>query len=117
MKFFININQAELIRIAPEATVVDGAILDYLFWLCNTTSAGVEKSRMIIDGYRYTWVNYDWLLSEMPLLKGKTKATLTPIFKRLEDWNFIKTKTFRGGKKYVRVGEKLDFLYVERPKT
>jgi len=115
MKFFININQAELTKLAPDATIVDGAILDYIYWVCNTTSAGIEKSRITFDNQRYTWINYDWLIKEMPLLKGKSKGSLTPIFRRLEEWGFIKTYGVNGGKKYVAPGDKLDLLHVDKP--
>jgi len=111
MKFTININQEKLIQIEPRAKLVDGAILDYLYWLCNSNSEAVEKLRKKdSEGLRYTWVNYGHLLDDMPLLGGKSRASLTPVFKRLESWGFIKTMIMGHQMKYVALLPKTDEL-------
>ncbi|MCK9185909.1 hypothetical protein M0P48_00525 [Candidatus Gracilibacteria bacterium] len=62
--------------------------------------------------YRLTWVSYPHLLEQMPLLRGRTVATLTPVFKCLEEWGFIKTAVWKGkGRKYVGLLEKTHILY------
>ncbi len=111
MKFFININQEKLIELAPEARLTDGAVMDYVYWLCSSPSQEVENCRIIFNGEKYTWVNYDWLIQDMPLLKGKSKSTLTPVFKRLEKWGFIKTHQIASGRKHVHLVDKADLLF------
>lgn len=111
MKFYININQEKLIELAPEARLTDGAVMDYVYWLCSSPSQEVENCRIAVNGEKYTWVNYDWLLQDMPLLKGKSKSTLTPVFKRLEKWGFIKTYQVSSGRKYVHLVDKADLLF------
>lgn len=118
MKFTISINQEKLVKLAPGAALVDGAILDYLFWFCNSGSEEIEKCRIVYEGRKYTWINYDWLLQDMPLLKGKTRQSLIPIVQRLEKWGFIKTHRLKGGngggRKYIVLEPKIDDLYRER---
>ncbi len=111
MKFFININQEKLIELAPEARLTDGAVMDYVYWLCSSPSQEVENCRIVVREEKYTWVNYDWLLQDMPLLRGKSKSTLTPVFKRLEKWGFIKTHQIASGRKYVHLVDKADLLF------
>ncbi len=112
MKYNININQEKLIEIEPRAKLIDGAILDYLYWLCNSTSEEVEKLRKKdFSGLRYTWVNYEHLLDDMPLLKGRSRASLTPVFQRLEKWGFIKTMIIKHQMKYVSLLSKMDKLF------
>jgi len=43
--------------------------------------------RKEIDGHKYTWIDYGHYIKETPLVKGKTKATLTPRIKLLEEEN------------------------------
>lgn len=112
MKFNININQEKLIKLAPDANLNDGAILDYVYYFCSSPSEEIDKMRIVgPDGKKYTWVNYDWILKEMPLLRGKTKGTLTPVFKRLEEWNFIKSYSPDNQKKYITLLPKIDELF------
>lgn len=111
MKFYININQEKLIELAPDARLADGAVMDYVYWLCSSPSQEVENCRIVIGGEKYTWVNYPWLIQDMPLLKGKSKSTLTPVFKRLEKWGFIKTYQVPSGRKYVQLVDKADLLF------
>ena len=118
MKFTISINQEKLIKLAPQAALVDGAILDYLFWFCNSTNEEIEKCRVVHEGRKYTWINYDWLLQDMPLLNGKSRQRLIPVFQRLEKWKFIKTHRVNGGngggRKYIVLEPKIDELYREK---
>ena len=116
MKFNIHIPQEKLIEIEPRARLLEGAIIDYLYWLCNSASENIEGMRITgPDGQRYTWVNYDWVLLGMPLLKGKAKSTLTPVFKKLEEWGFIASIIHKGknggDRKYVRILPKTDILF------
>ena len=43
--------------------LVDGAILDYLYFICNSKNEKIAEQR--INGY--TWVDYNKILSDIPL--------------------------------------------------
>ena len=119
MKFNISINQKALSKLEPGATIVDGAMLDFIYWFCSSPSEDIESARMTgPDGGRYTWVNYTWVLDEMPLLKGKSKSSLSRLFERLEGLGFIKTMMFKaedgGDRKYIKLLPKIDGLFRKR---
>ena len=112
MKYNININQEKLNKLEKKASLVDGAVLDYVYYLCSSPNEEIEKMRIIgKDGLKYTWLNYDWLLKQMPLLKGRTKMSLVPIIQRLEDWKFFKTCLVENQRKYITLLPKIDELY------
>ena len=91
MKFTINLNQEKLIKLEPRIRLTEAAVLDYLYCFCASPAPEVEKLRVVEEGLRYTWIDYDWVIKEMPLLKGRTKRSLVPIIVKLEEWGFIKT--------------------------
>lgn len=117
MKYSININQKELIKLAPDAGLVDGAILDFIHGFCASVSEDIEAMRITgPDGRRYTWLDYSYLIGEMPLLKGRARSTLTPVIKRLEEWGFIKTYSPDHRRKFVAQTAKMDQLYTDGDK-
>lgn len=89
MKYNININQLALSE--TELDLIDSAILDYLYFYCNSKSEEIEKQR--VDGF--TWVDYKNLLRDMPLLRIKSSHSLSPRIKRIEKAGFIETKIIR----------------------
>jgi DNA-binding PadR family transcriptional regulator len=114
MKLIITINQDKLLELAPDANLSDGAILEYVFWFCASPSLEVEKYRITApDGLKYTWVDYEKLLSDLPILRIKSKSSITPIFKRLEEWGFIKSYSPDNQRKYIAVLPKFDELFVK----
>lgn len=110
MKYNININQ--LVLSETELDLKDCAILDYLIFLCNSKNKKIEKQR--VEGY--TWVNYQNLINDMPLLKINSTNSMTPRINKIKRSGFIKTKIIRkNGHKHllVKLTELIDSLIVE----
>jgi DNA-binding MarR family transcriptional regulator len=112
MRYKIEINLLALQQLKSKINLEEAVLLDYLYWLCTSPSEEVENMRIEKDGKRYTWFDYGYYLKETPILRGKTKATITPKIKHLEEEEFIKTfideKT---GRKYIALLPKVDTLF------
>jgi hypothetical protein len=116
MQFNININQEKLS--STKLDLIDAAILEYVYHLCSSVSEEVERKRITDpNGNKYTWVNYDTLIEEMPLLKIKRKGALTPRFKLLVSEGFIATKKGAGNQQFVRLLPNVSSLYREVTKA
>lgn len=112
MRYKIEINLFALHQLGSEISLEEAVLLDYVYWLCTSPSDQVEKMRIERDGKKYTWFDYKFYIRETPILRGKTKATITPKLKAIEDEKFVETfideKTSR---KFVRVLSKCDTLF------
>lgn len=113
MKYSININQLALADSGLD--IVDAAILDYLYFFCNSNSDLINQRRITEESGTWTWVNYDHLIAEMPLLGIKRKSALTPRISRLEKAGFISTKHGGGFRLYVRLLPKIDAVFTSAP--
>lgn len=111
MRYKIEINLLALKNLNSKINLEEAVLLDYLYWLCSSPSEEVEKMRKNKDGKDYTWFDYGFYIKETPILKGKTKATITPKMKKLEDEGFIETFLDKDGRKYVRLLSKSDGLF------
>jgi len=111
MKYNININQLVLSKTQLDLT--DCAILDYLYIYCNSQNSKIEKQRIRKDGEIWTWVNYQTLLTDMPLLKIKSSGALTPRIKRIEKEGYITTKRFTHQKLFIKLNSKIDELFIQ----
>ena len=110
MKYTIYINQKELSK--TDFDLVDEAILDYLYFICNSKNEKIEEQR--INGY--TWVDYNKILIDNPLLRIKSKGALSRRVKKMEDTGFIKLNERRknGHKlKYFALTKKSDSLFTQ----
>jgi len=110
MKYTIYINQKELSK--TEFDLVDSAILDYLYFICNSKNEKIEEQR--INGY--TWVDYNKILTDNPLLRIKSKGALSKRVKKMEASGFIKLIERRknGHKlKYFALTKKSNSLFTQ----
>jgi len=110
MKYFLQINQVAIIENNIKIGLEEAVLLDYLFWLCSSLSEEVEKERIKLEDGKYTWFDYDFFLKELPILKGRTKPTVTAKIKKLEKERLIKT-VIKKKRKYVRLLPKTDLLF------
>lgn len=113
MRYSININQYALTNMKSKIKFEEAVLLDYIFWLCTSPSKEVAEMRKEIDGNVYTWFDYNYYIKETPMAKGRTKPTLTPKIRLLEEEQWIETRlvqTGNGERKYVRILEKCDSL-------
>ena len=109
MKYNIYINQLALAD--TDLDIVDGAILDYLKFLCGSTNPSIEKHRQ----KGHTWADYGKIIEDNPMLRIKSKNSLTPRIKRIRDSGYITTieKRIAGHKRiYVRLTPLFDSLIV-----
>jgi len=107
MKYNININQ--LVLAETELDLIDAAILDYLITFCNSKNEKIEKRR--VDGL--TPVDYDHLISEMPLLKINSRGALTPRIKKIESAGFIIVKRVNNQNNFICLTSKVDELFTK----
>ena len=110
MKYTIYINQKALCK--TDFDLVDGAILDYLYFICNSKNEKIKKQR--IDGY--TWVDYKKILNDIPMMRIKSKGALSRRVKKMEDTGFIKSIERRknGHKlKYFALTKKSNSLFIQ----
>jgi hypothetical protein len=106
MKFNININQIVLSQ--TKLDIIDGAILDYLYYLCSSLSERVQKQRK--NGY--TWVNFSYLMDEMPLLRIRSKSRISERIKKISKEGYLETMR-EGNKFYIKLTSKMDELFVK----
>ncbi len=107
LKYYISVNQLVLAEY-PDLDVVDGAILDYLFVLCNSRNKKVEYHRQA----GWTWIDYKTLLEQMPLLRMKSRAALAKRIEKIEKAGFIATQRIGNQKTYAMLTETVEKLYV-----
>ena len=114
MKFNININQNELVKLSDTMDVVDAAILDYLIGMCGSTNEKIQRHRIKDDSINvYTWIDLQYLLDDMPLLRIQTKGALTRRIKRIEKSGLISIlkKHINGNwRLFVKISKKTDSL-------
>jgi len=116
MKYNININQLVLSKTSLD--IIDCAILDYIYFYCSSTNKKIDKQRKREDnGDCWTWINFETLLEDMPLLRIKSKGALTPRIKRIESEGYITTNRFGNQKLFIKLNEKIDELFTQVNRT
>jgi DNA-binding MarR family transcriptional regulator len=102
MRYNIRIPQKKLVDMSSKLSLEEIILLEYILSLCNSTSQAVKDKRIVQDGVTYTWICYKSFLSETPILRGKTKGTITPRVKNLVKEEFvISFQEYRTHRKYV----------------
>ena len=99
MQYSININQLVLAKTTLDS--LDSIILAYLIVICDSDAPSIEKNRK----NKHTWVNYNHLLKEMPLLRIKSAGAITPRIKKIKENGFILTQK-TGNRLYVELTNK-----------
>jgi hypothetical protein len=108
MKYFIQINQIVLSQY-KSLDIKDAAILDYLRAWCQADDKKVRQLSIKEGGveYKYNWINFKYLIEEMPLLKIKDKGAISRRIEKLEKTGLIKTFRAPDMNLYVRLTEKI----------
>ena len=117
MKYHISINQFVLAKSGLD--LKDCAILEYVKGWCSVDDKKVKQMTLEENGfiYRYTWINFNHLIKEMPLLGIKQKASISRRITKLENAKFIKTFRAPDGSLYIRLLPKIKELDFEDPVT
>ncbi len=106
MKFTLNINQLVWNKKCPQADIRHAIVLEAIKSICNSKSDKIIRTN---DGF--TWVASKKILEELPMLKIKTKAGISPIIKNLQDWKFVEIRRDAvSGYQYYRLTEKAESL-------
>lgn len=114
MKYNICINQKALSAFKG-LDLKDGAILDYLYIICNSRNKKILRNR---DQQGFNWVNYKRLIQDNPLLGIQSRNAITPRIHKLENAGFIKTKLSQknGVKRLcIKLTAEIDRLYLQVP--
>ena len=114
MKYNINLNQLALMMYAPDITLFEAAILDFIKQMCTYRSRNM--SRKVLNESTYTGVSLTHLINEMPILKVKSKHQVVDAINNLEDQGFIVKllEIEEGNRLYVAGTDKCDLLEHEK---
>lgn len=117
MKYNIFINQKAMVENFPGLTVIDGTILDFIMDICGSDSKGLKrvyfKSGSDMD--EYTWINIQYLISELPMLGITSRSAIGARMKKLEKSGLLKIYIAPDNTMYVKVLAKADLLYSNTP--
>jgi len=114
MKYTILINQKVLSK--TKLDLKDAAILEYIRGWCQSDDPKIKQLTLREDGidYKYTWINFNYLIEEMPLLYLKGKASVSERIESIKKEGFIKTFQSPENSLYVRLMPKIKELEFER---
>ena len=114
MKYTIRINQLALAN--TKLDLKDATILDYLIGFCSADDKNIKQLSFSEGGkdYRYTWINFNYLIKEMPLLRLKSKASISDRITNIQKAGFIKTFKAPDRSLYIRLTEKIKELEFSR---
>ena len=105
MKYNININQ--LVLSETKLDLSECAILDWLIYFCNSKNQKIDSRRK--NGY--TQIEYNLLIEELPLLRVKSKGSITAKIANLESEGFIEVNRSTHQSNYVKLTDKVDELF------
>lgn len=111
MKFNININQKALAD--TKLDLKDATILDYLIHYCNSRNARIEYNRLKDNQGSWTWINYNGIIDDNPMLRISSKGAISDRISVLREAGFIETKVVDSQKMYYRMTAKVDELFFE----
>lgn len=115
-KYTVSINAHIFHELAPELSLNDAAILEYLRDICTSQNKKIALKRVSEDEYLWTWVNYSHLINEMPYLHIKSRGTVSKTIKKLKDVGFVDSIRKTGNKVYIRLLDKADDLVFSKEK-
>jgi len=108
MKYNFTIYQKGFLDTNSKITLKEMAIMSWLRDICAISNEKMVRKE--VDNTYYTWVNYDWLIQDLPCLKIKSKGTLTKILQNLKKYGFIlidlQTKATIGFKTFISITKK-----------
>lgn len=117
MKYNININQLALSEMSEDMDIIDAAILDYIIVMCNSLSDKIDDKRIKDKNTgTWTWIDLQSICEDMPLLRLKSRSSLTPRIARIEKNGFITVlrKRIKGHiSLFVKLDRKVDSLFVK----
>jgi hypothetical protein len=105
MKYTFTINQVAAVELG-DVDAVDCLIIEWLRDICISQAPAVKQERK----YGYTWVNYQFAVNDMPLLKFKDKSAFRHRVARLVEKGYFKAKKM-DQRAYLKPLPKMDLLF------
>lgn len=92
-----------------DVDITDCHLLGWLFHFCNSKSEKLERNQ------HGTWVNYEFLAADMPLL-GLERNSVGRRLRELQEKGYLKLYTNKGIRKtYIDLTEKVERLFGDEP--
>ena len=88
MKYTININQKEIMKLSPKMTFDQAAILEVVKVLCNSKSKKIKRKK--IGKELCTWISKKAVLKDLPMLQCKDPKKVQREMAKLEKYGYIK---------------------------
>lgn len=113
MKYNIRINQFAIQNHKFEIDLIDAAILDFFeSWIFHGSMQKIDH-----DGKTYYWLNYNYLISEMPMLGIKSKDGIYRRLKKMCDLDLLIAHPDNQiiGKPFFGFGSKFKLLHFVEP--
>lgn len=113
MKYTVSFNQKAITELSPTLDVYDAVILDYLIHFCASDNKKIKRLTIQEAGNscKYTWMNFNYLIKELPILKIKGKATISRKLEKIQKAGYIKAWRAPDRSLYIRLTEKIDKLF------
>jgi len=113
MKYFIGVNQQIWLDKYPKVDIETALIFDIIKNFCAVRNNKIKK--LILDNEEYTWINYQMIIDELPILKLKSKSSISLRVHLLKKFGLIKIFRAPEGSIYVRLTEKASELIFNTP--
>jgi hypothetical protein len=113
MKYFIGVNQKIWLDKYPEADIETALIFDIIKNFCALRNKKIKK--LILDNEEYTWINYQMIIDELPMLRFRSKGSISSRVNLLKKIGLIKPFRAPEGSIYIRLTEKASELIFDIP--
>jgi hypothetical protein len=113
MKYNIDINQLKFVELAPDLNERHAIILEDIAQLCNSKNRNIAKQRREINGEKYTWVDFDTVIEDLPILHLKHRSSISRYLSEIANAGFIKKQNI-GDRVFITLTEMYEMLMVER---
>lgn len=103
LKFSIRINQAGIVKsgLLEHTDLVDWAMIDYLLGWQQCVNRKVKRIKF--QDQIFTRVNYNYLISQLPIIKIETKRSLIYRFAKLRNLKLLETRQAPENTLYFRL--------------
>ena len=108
MKYTLIINQKGIVDSGlygkDKTDLIDWVIIDYLH---DWQTRGFDNAKKVIIGEKFfLWINYKYLIKELPMIGINTKKGISDRIKKLRELDLIETHQTKDNSLYVRITAK-----------
>ena len=113
MKYNIIINQYALMQLTPDINIKEAAVLNFAVDFINCNSKKIFRTE--IEGERYTYINYELIKREVPIIDLNNKKVIKRYIDKLIQYGYLRRKIFKNNMSLFALTEKVDRLYFSNP--